>query len=84
MIPSKKQLSQGSLQCLPMTLAAVLQEGVIGKPDEQWLRNQISAYFESEHELTLDGETKVFCLLACTGLLANKQWRESQPGSGTQ
>ena len=29
---------------------------VDAKPDEQWLRNQISGYFESEHELTLDGK----------------------------
>ena len=36
------------------------------KPDEQWLRRQISAYFDSEHELTLDGKTLLLC---CCNLL---------------
>ena len=38
---------------------------VQAEPDEQWLRRQISAYFESEHELTLDGKTLCFAIATC-------------------
>ena len=45
------------------------------KPDEQWLRHQISAYFESEHELTLDGRILCFAIAACCGSdAAHRQW----------
>lgn len=52
---SPKTSAAGLLHFLAVITLIVMQMEV--KPDEQWLRDQISAYFESEHELALDGRS---------------------------